>query len=109
MEPISALIATLVASPGLLASAATALGLGGLAVALQLASLDPADPDSVVDHMNIVAAQAAKQGIDPKVIAAVCVRPQSTVRDTFAAGSFDAKIGAAVYEKCAKLIPVKAE
>ncbi len=109
MEPISALIAALVASPGLLASAAAALGLGGLAVALNLASLDLGDPDSVIEHMNIVAAHAERLGVDPKAIAASCLRPQSTVRDTAAAGYFDAKIGAVVYEKCANLIPVKAE
>ena len=109
MEPISALIALMLAYPSAVAAAAATLGLTGVVVALQLGSFDPGDADSVIEHLKIVAAEAQKAGIEESQIHSRCVVPQRTVRYTYLAGNFDERLGAGIYERCVKILPIKAD
>ena len=109
MEPISALIALMLAYPSAVAAAAGTLGLTGLVMALQLGTLDPGDPDSVIEHLAIVVDQAHQDGVEESLIHSKCVVPQRSVRYAALAGKFDARLGAGIYERCAKILPIKAE
>jgi len=109
MEPISALIALMLAYPSAVAAAAATLGLTGVALALQFGSFDPGDPDSVIEHLKIAADEAHKAGIDENQIHSRCVVPQRTVRYIYLAGNFDKRLGAGIYERCVKILPIKAD